>query len=165
MQSLPTIFELDGNHEPVILFEKDGLLSATAVTFFPDDQKAASLDSNGKITIWNTSHGGKIAQWSHVKSREDAGDLISTRPTAPNMVMEMRNPMIWGLSSVAVSPNGNQILSGGGDTFMRLWSVDGHLLYEFPHHARVVRVGFTSDGRRALSGCWDGSAFLWQLPS
>lgn len=163
MLSLITIFDLTGKREPLML-GGDRIISATAVAFFPDSQKVLSLDSGGIITTWSALDGKEISHWSHVKSREDANDLISRRTIGPNAAIEQRNPMIWGLSSVAVSPDSRRILSGGGDTFMRLWSLDGRQIYEYPHNTRVVRVAFTPDGQQALSGCWDGSIHLWELP-
>jgi WD40 repeat protein len=163
MLSLITLFDLTGKREPLML-GGDRIIAATAVVFFPDNQKVLSLESGGVITIWNTLDGSEICHWSHVKRRDDANDLISRRAISPNMSIVTRNSMIWGLSSVAVSPDGKRILSGGGDTSMRLWSLDGHQICEYPHKTRVVSVAFTPDGRQALSGCWDGSAYLWQLP-
>jgi WD40 repeat protein len=163
MLSLITIFDLNGKREPLML-GGDRLIAATAVAFFPDNQKVLSLEDGGGISVWNALDGTEISHWSHVKSREAANDLISRKQVGPNMFIERRNSMIWGLSSVAVSPDGKRILSGGGDTIMRLWSLDGHQIYEYPHNTRVVSVAFTPDGRQALSGCWDGSAYLWELP-
>jgi WD40 repeat protein len=163
MLSLITIFDLTGKREALML-GGDRIIDATAVAFFPGSQKVLSLEAGGGISVWNALDGTEISHWSHVKSRDDANDLVSRKEVSTHMVMEFRNPMIWGLSSVAVSPDGKRILSGGGDTFMRLWSLDGHRIYEYPHNTRVVRVAFTPDGRQALSGCWDGSAYLWELP-
>lgn len=163
MRSSITLFDLTGKREP-LMFDGDRIIQATAVVFFPDNQKVLSLESGGVITVWNALDGNEIFHWSHVKSRDDANDLVSRKKVSANMSIEFRNPMVWGLSSVAVSPDGKRILSGGGDTFMRLWSLDGHQIYEYPHSTRVASVAFTPDGRQALSGCWDGSAYLWELP-
>ena len=162
MLSLVTVFDLTGKREP-LMFGGDRIIDATAVEFFPDDQKVLSMESGGVITVWNALDGNEISRWSHVKSPDTANDLISRKEVSSNMFIEHRDPMIWGLSSVAVSPNGKMILSGGGDTFMRLWSLEGNLLCEYPHEKRVGRVAFTPDAQQALSCCWDGSAYLWKL--
>jgi WD40 repeat protein len=65
---------------------------------------------------------------------------------------------------VAISPDSRYILSGGGDTYMRLWSLNGKLIGEYPHGSRVVKVAFHPDERRVLSGGWDGSVCIWKLP-
>jgi WD40 repeat protein len=163
MLSLITIFDLSGKREPLML-GGDRIIAATAVAFFPDNQKVLSLEDGGGISVWNALDGTEISHWSHVKSREAAHDLISRKQVGPNMLIEHRNSMIWGLSSVAVSPDCKRVLSGGGDTFMRLWDLDGQPIYEYPHNMRVASVAFAPDGRHALSGCWDGSAYLWELP-
>jgi WD40 repeat protein len=163
MQSLVTLFDLHGRRAP-LTFAADRIVAATAVAFFPDNQRVVSLESGGVITVWNAQDGTEIRHWSHVKSPNAANDLVSRRALSPNLIMEERNPMVWGLSGVAVSPDGERILTGGGDRFMRLWSPEGHQLFEYCHSARVVSVAFTPDGRRALSGCWDGVVCLWNLP-
>jgi WD40 repeat protein len=163
MLSLITIFDLTGKRKPLML-GGTRIVSATAVTFSPDGRKVVSLEDGGILTVWDAQDGKELAHWPHLKAREDARDLISSEAVSPNMRIEFRNPQVWGLSSVAVSPDGERILSGGGDTCMRLWSLDGQQLYEYLHSTRVVRVAFTPDGKQALSGCWDGSAYLWELP-
>ena len=163
IQTLMTLFDLTGKREP-LTFGADRRIDVTAVVFFPDDQKVLSLESGGVIAVWNVLDGNEILHWSHAKSPDDANDLISREEVSTNMILETRKSIVWGMSGIAVSPDGKRILSGGGDTFMRLWSLDGHQIYEYPHKTRVVSVAFTPDGQQALSGCWDGSAYLWELP-
>jgi WD40 repeat protein len=164
VQTLMTLFDLTGKQEP-LMFVANRPIDVRAVVFFPNDQKVLSLESGGVIAVWNVLDGNEILHWSHVKSPEDANDLISREEVSTrNLIFETRQTVVWGMSDIAVSPDGKRILSGGGDTFMRLWSLDGHQIYEYPHKTRVVSVAFTPDGQQALSGCWDGSAYLWELP-
>ncbi len=151
-----------------------------AVSIFPDSRRVISMDNTGVITVWDATNGHEISHWHHATSEVD--DIIKSYswddhveiPYSDEYSIEMRanedpplvlrNPYIWGLSSVAVSPDGNRILSGGGDTYMRLWTSDGNAIIEYPHNTRVVKVAFLPDGQHVLSGCWDGSVYLWELP-
>jgi len=158
---LMTLLDVSGKTPPVI-FDANRLYNITAVTIFPDNQKIVSIDNGGVVTVWNATNGNEISHWRHTKS--DVNDVIETRQLPGHLRVVMRNPIIWGLSSVAVSSSGKRILSGGGDNYMRLWSLTGHELWEYPHDSRVVKVSFLPDCKRALSGCWDGSVYLWELP-
>ena len=68
------------------------------------------------------------------------------------------------MMSVAFSPDGKRILSGGGDTFMRLWDPEtGAQVRVFKHPTTVWDVVISPDGKTALSGCGDGLNRLWDL--
>ena len=47
---------------------------------------------------------------------------------------------------------------------MRLWTLDGQNICEYEHKTTVSKVAFLPDGQHAVSGCWDGSVYLWRLP-
>lgn len=83
------------------------------------------------------------------------------------------------VNSVAFSPDGKWILSGGGGTIaghsdwkpgtdmsIRLWAVEsGKEVHRFTGHREAVKsVAFSPDGMFALSGSEDGTARVWRLP-
>jgi serine/threonine protein kinase/WD40 repeat protein len=66
----------------------------------------------------------------------------------------------------ALSPDGRSALSGSADGTMRLWDLKtGKELRLFKHQAAVDTVGFSPDGRRALSSCSEdgGTTRLWEV--
>ncbi len=69
-----------------------------------------------------------------------------------------------GSGGIAFSPDGRTVLTGSYDNTMILWdAATGKDLRRFRGHSDVVfRVGFSSDGRRAVSG-GDQTARVWDV--
>ncbi|HEY9671463.1 MAG TPA: TIR domain-containing protein, partial [Waterburya sp.] len=67
------------------------------------------------------------------------------------------------VNSVAFSPDGNKIVSGGGDGTIRLWNTSGNSIgHPFKgHEERVRSVAFSPDGNKIVSGGGDGTIRLW----
>jgi len=68
------------------------------------------------------------------------------------------------VTSVAFSPDGRQVLTGGSDGTMRLLETSsGKLLAILQSHATfVTSVAFSPDGRQVLTRSKDGTAQLWE---
>ncbi len=69
--------------------------------------------------------------------------------------------------TLALSPDGTRLLSGGFDYTARLWEfgTQTELAVLQGHDAPVNVVAFLPDGRRALSGGADGRLILWEVES
>ena len=68
------------------------------------------------------------------------------------------------VSSLAFSPNGEHLLSGGEDGNLHIWNAQGHGLVAGPqkaHDGKVLSVAFSADGNKILSSGEDGAIHLW----
>jgi WD40 repeat protein len=76
-----------------------------------------------------------------------------------------------GVFSVAWSPDGRSVLSGGNDATLRLWDIpSGRCLHTLTGHrggvnrlSSGVLVAWSPDGRFTVSGCADEPLWLWEI--
>ena len=69
------------------------------------------------------------------------------------------------LWSLAISPNGSNLATGGADRLARIWSVDsGHVQHEFPGHGgAVTHVAFSPDSSTLATASFDGQIRLGDI--
>jgi hypothetical protein len=84
---------------------------------------------------------------------------------SPNLVAQLGHSS--AITSVAISPDGQQVLTGGSDETARLWeAASGKELRRFLGHTGWVKsVAFSPDGQQVLTGSWDKTARLWEAAS
>ena len=68
------------------------------------------------------------------------------------------------VSSIAFSPDGKTIATGGEDKTVKLWTLEGREMQSFNGHDDVVfSVAFSPDGKTIASGSRDKTVKLWSL--
>jgi len=70
-----------------------------------------------------------------------------------------------GVTSVAISPNGQYVAAGSMDADVRMWNVSTGQLVERlrGHWGGVCSVAFTPDGKGLVSGSLDKTLKFWDL--
>ncbi len=109
---------------------------------------------------------GVARQWDIVTGKRIGPDMVHYIPAEP----EKAWPIHPGVYSVAYSPDGSLIATGGRDGAARLWkSKDGDPagppLKHPPSSTGVFAVAFNHDGRSLATGGSDWEAYIWDTRS
>lgn len=75
--------------------------------------------------------------------------------------------LVDGVTTVAISPDGQLVAAGSMDNGIYVWDVEGYLLgrLEFPngHSNDVYSVVFSPSGKKIISGSFDRTVKMWEL--
>ena len=100
--------------------------------------------------------------WQTAKTEEARLDVLKAFPQSLARLTHSD-----AIASIAFSPDGKRIVTGGYDHLVKVWSgVDGHLLAVLTGHTEeVLKVCFSPDGRLIATASSDHTARIWDSQS
>ncbi|MEL6552487.1 MAG: AAA-like domain-containing protein [Cyanobacteria bacterium J06621_11] len=122
-----------------------------AVRFFPNGQQLASAGEDRNIRLWT------------IEEQLTRTRLTRTKLTQTHLTRTLRGHTD-SVTDLAISPDGNQLVSASSDRTLKLWNQEGTLLQTFTgHSAPVLAVAFSPNGQVVASAGEDLSIKLWNL--
>ena len=120
--------------------------TVTAVSFSLDRRRALTASSDQIVRLWDLQAGQEVTKPT------DDGDAQSF------LDVRAKGASVW---AAAFSPDGLQVLTGGGRV-ARIWDVDtSSELQSFSSHGAVASARFSPNGSRIVTGSWDNTARIW----
>jgi len=170
----------------------DGINS---ICFSPDGKLALSMSRDNIIKLWNVQNGKEIRSFEGHTGRGSVcfspdGKLVLSGSAENSLKLwDIKNgkeffPFKLGhssaINSVCFSFDGKFVLSGSNDNNIKLWDIQygkeicvlkGHSsianasLYSFDGRYGIRSVGYSPDGKLAISCAWDKIVKLWDIQS
>jgi WD40 repeat protein len=152
------------------------------IAFSRDGNHIISGDNVGNITFWEVTSGRELmvihayqdrvraiavtldgSRIASVGGEKDMGIKVWDAKTG-NLVTTPRGNDTRAFS-VAFSPDGKYVASGGADNLIKIWLTGtGKEVTTFRgHEARVTSLTFRQDGERLMSGSDDGTIKFWDM--
>ena len=164
-----------------MVFSPDGRLLAVETSY--EDGKVTLLDvslgksvanlprGSGLVEAWDLSPDGRLLALEAPNGTIVLWDIQSNKQhvaTAPAHQKDEEFPDFSVVSSLAFSPNGRLLASGGSDDLVKLWDVaSGEHVATFPaprYGGEISSLAFSSDGK--LLAAYDGGTVeLWDVAS
>jgi WD40 repeat protein/serine/threonine protein kinase/two-component SAPR family response regulator len=158
------------------------------MVFSPDGKQLITASEDQSARIWNITTGEQIFQIGHgaplsdVAISPDGLRLITAGSDAATRIWDAKNGRQilalrghaiserlgslhpGGVVSVAFTPDGHRIVTGGADGTVRLWDAgDGQILHVLSEHTNEVFIDLSGDGNRLLTAGFDGLVKIWDI--
>jgi WD40 repeat protein/serine/threonine protein kinase len=150
-----------------------------SVVFLPDGKRMASCGTDGKLRIWDLTHGNEMMS---LQAEGEFG-CCAVSPSGRRIVASSVDGKIkvwdadtggelmtlnghrYGTFSVTYSPDGRYIVSGGsdGDRHITIWDAEtgAQVRTLDGHDSGVWSLAISPDGRRIVSGGRDRMVKIW----
>ncbi len=157
----------------------------TAV-FSPDGKQIATGCKDGTVRRWDSGTGARLPDlltqdqlWVRSLAFHPGGQMLAAGTAIPEKGEAPSGVYLWDLNSgkqlgplpghqsgivtVAFSPDGKKVASGGWDGLVLTWDTTTGRPIGAPlaHPRTVFKVGFTPDGRTIVTGGHDGLVRWW----
>jgi WD40 repeat protein len=159
--------------------------SASPVAFGPDDRMLATASTKGEVArpvmVWDTRSGALLdtlppeagdSPWGFSPdgrilaidpgSYSDVADVILWDVAGRRRLHALVNGHDRGIFSLAFSPDGRTVATGGHDARIVIWDVQtGAQLRSWETHGDVYGLAFTGDGSILVSGDGNSEVVAW----
>jgi hypothetical protein len=121
--------------------------SITSLSWRGDSKLLASGSEDGQIVVWNVADGFPLSTVSKAHTPKAAPNTYGAIP--------------GGVLGVEFTSDG-RIVSAGRDSFIRIWSADGHGKgASTKADALLTKVTASFDGKLAIAGDYKGQVAIW----
>lgn len=140
------IYNFQEDRKPILNL-KGHKMDITSVAFSPDGKMLASASDDRNVKLWDVQTGNQIANFEHKISTGNSDEYSDV-----------------SAKSVAFSPDGKYLASGGSDGNVILWDVESkQLVRYFNDYYWIWTIAFAPDGK-TLASSGEGSAILiWNV--
>jgi WD40 repeat protein len=133
--------------------------SVTGAAFLPNGTSFVTVSLDGTLKVWETD-----AALKYLKELEDKKG--EAKPEVPKPTENITAHSGYGVTCVAVSPDGKSIATGAADGTIKLWDATTYKPFaSLPgaHAGGVKTVQFSPDSKVLASGGSDKAAKLWDV--